>query len=178
MTSKTKSLQHYINEIANKYTMYFNVYRNEMLGEIPLVFAAHYHRKDEKYLISKTIKIWGVENQQSVFAVAPSEPVHEAMIDAMQKNILAKVKEYVPHNEEHMSTVFIGVFLTDHPVSKNVIKKVRKLRNIKFLKFGLHGWIEMYIAVIDVANKQIYIHRKGKEFMKIFENTLNEEGSL
>ena len=64
---ESNKLTRFANELANKYTALYDVYRNEKLGEYTLPFYAIYRRRDERYMISKRIKVYGVENQQIVF---------------------------------------------------------------------------------------------------------------
>ncbi len=67
---KDNVLHTFINDLANLYTPYFDVYRNEQLDGLPLSFLAQYRRRDERYMLSKKIKIYGIENQQIIFATA------------------------------------------------------------------------------------------------------------
>lgn len=51
----------FANDLANKYTVFFDVYRDEKLDEFSLPFMAIYRRRDERYMLSKKIKVYGVD---------------------------------------------------------------------------------------------------------------------
>jgi hypothetical protein len=174
MTDKL-ALNDYIHELTNRYIAYFDVYRNESLGNTPLAFKALYKRRDERYLMTKTIKVWGVENQQYVFVASSEIPVTQEFLYQFQEDIRNRVNQFVPSHKEHMSTILLGVVVTTQPVTEEVKKGVKKYRKIKWIKYGLHGWAEIYLAVVDLANGSAFIHPKGQSFIEPFQKLLIEE---
>ena len=176
MVKVEKDMKQYVNDLMNKYVGFFDVYREDKIGETPLAFKAIYKRRDEKYFISKTIKVYGVETQQCVFVAEKQEPVTKQFFNQFEKDVRANITKYVSHHSEHMSTVFLGVIVTDQPVSSELIKEVSKYRKIQFIKFGLHGWAEIYFAIVDVKGEQVYFHRKGKTFVEPFEKNFEIKG--
>ncbi|MEB1806442.1 MAG: hypothetical protein LPK26_03900 [Bacillaceae bacterium] len=169
MKIKPHDLKQYINDLANLYIGSFNVYRDEKLGEIPLAFYAEYLRRDEKYLMTKTIKVWSVENQQYVFISEQEKPISKRDIQQFGQSLLANVHQFVPSKQDHMSTTFLGAVVTNQPISKEVVSEVERFRKVKFIKFGWHGWAEFYIGVVNISEEKTYIHKKGKELLKPFE---------
>lgn len=166
------AINHFINELINKYVIYFDVYRDEKIGETPLAFKALYKRRDEKYLITKTIKVWGIENQQCVFVTTPEGELTKEFIQQFEKDMQGSVNEHVVQHRDHMSTIFLGVVVTDQPVTEAFVKGVRKYRKLKFIKYGLHGWAELYLAIVDLNGEVVYVNPKGKTFAEPLEKTL------
>lgn len=172
---KQQPIDKFIHQLSNKYVTCFDVYRDETLGDTPLAFMAKYKRRDEKYMISKKVKVWGVENQQYIFVTSTTEPVSNDLLNRFQKNIRDQLDQYVVQHHEHMSTIFLGVVVTDQPVGENLVKGVRKYRKLKFIKYGLHGWAEVYIAIVDLQQESVYIHPKGKPFAEPLEKMFIKE---
>ncbi len=166
------SMKRFINEMANRYTMQFDVYRDEKIGDIPVDFYARFLRRDEKYLITKTIKVWSVENQQFVFVKGVDGPVHVNEIRSFVNEIDRHIPLFIPSKQEHMSTFFLGVIVTNEAIDKHALKEIKRGRKIKFLKFGLHGWVDRYMAIVSLKDKKVYVHHKGKEFTTGFEEAL------
>lgn len=173
--TKYCNIQTFVHDFANKYVPFFDVEKELLLGNIPLAFKAEYKRRDERYMISKKIKVWGVENQQVLFVTSLEEQVTGQHIEQFTKNIERHFKSYVPSDEDHMSTIFLGVIVTGQPVNKEVLKEVKKYRKVKFMKFGLHGWAEFYLALVHLQEGQVVIHPKGQQFVKPIETMLREE---
>jgi hypothetical protein len=172
MVMKNIEMKEFINEMANQYTMQFNVYREEKLGKTELDFYAEFQRRDEKYLMTKTIKVWSVENQQYAFVKSQANGISTEDIKQFAKEIDTRIKEFVPAKRDHMSTYFVGFIVTNQPVDKKVMKEVRKARKLQFLKYGLHGWADRYIAIVDLTERKVYVNNKGREFVKGFEDAL------
>ncbi|WP_031311388.1 hypothetical protein [Alkalihalophilus marmarensis] len=168
----TKKMKEFINDMANQYTMQFNVYREERIGDTLLDFYAEFKRRDEKYLMSKSIKVWSVENQQYAFVKHQEQAITPSDIKKFAKDIDARIKEFVPSKREHMSTFFIGFIVTNQPIDKAVLKEVKKARKLQFLKFGLHGWADRYIAIVDLTERKVLVNNKGREFVKGFQDAL------
>ena len=164
-------IEKFINEMANQYTIQFNVYRDEKIGSFPLNFYAEFQRRDEKYLMSKSIKVWGVETQQYAF-ITRQKTVTKEIIQQFAKEIDRQIPTFVPKKQEHMSTYFIGIIVTNESISKDLQKQITRSRRIQFLKYGWHGWADRYIAVVSLKEKCVYVHKEGREFVVAFENAL------
>ncbi|GAE33554.1 hypothetical protein [Halalkalibacter akibai] len=167
-------IEKFMNEIANRYTIQFNVYRDECIGTIPLNFYAEFQRRDEKYLMSKSIKVWGVEVQQYAF-VTTQETVNRQFLDDFARQIDDQIPSFVSSKQDHMTTYFVGIIVTNESVSKEIQKQIKRLRKIKFLRYGLHGWADRYMAIVSLKDKQVYVHNKGREFLTGFEAALEKE---
>ncbi len=170
-----QTLKEYVHAIANRYVAYFDVYRNDRLGSTPLAFKALYKRRDERYLMTKTIKVWGVENQQAVFVSASDTPVTQEFIHRFQNDMKGKVDQFVTHDKDHMSTILLGVVVTDQPVSEEIKKGVTKYRKLKWIRYGLHGWAELYMAVVDLSVGSVFTNPKAQSFVEPFQKLLTEE---
>lgn len=165
----------FLTELMNKYTIMYDVYRDEKLDDIEMPFIAIYKRRDERYMITKKIKVYGVENQQVVFGVVPEEPLTVNFLKRFQEIINRHAEKYIPAHQEHMSTILVGLIITDQKLDPTILKEVRRFRKIKFLKYGFHGWSETYIAIINPHEKSLQVHPKGKAFVSSIEKMLREE---
>jgi len=174
---KTKiSIEEYTTDLANRYVSYFDVYRNEQLGRTPLAFMALHKRRDEKYLMTKTIKVWGVENQQCIFVASRHSPITNEFLSQFEEDIREQMMQFLPQDSEHMSTIFLGVVVTDHGVSPKLIQEVQKYRRIKFMRFGFHGWAEFFLCIVDLEENKIYFNPKSKSLVEVLEKKLSSKG--
>lgn len=171
-----KKLQEFTNDMANKYTALYDVYRDEEIDDIPLAFLAIYKRRDERYMITKKIKVYGVENQQIIFTTVHEQKLNTDFLHHFQKAIERNATQYIPENQEHMSTIVLGVVITAQKIDDAVIKEVSRFRKLKFLKFGLHGWVEMYLVIINLHDEKVYVHPKGKMFISSIDQMFKEDG--
>lgn len=173
--NEDSNIHTFVNDLANKYTVYFDVHRNEVLDDIPLAFMAQYQRRDERYMFTKRIKIYGIENQQIVFTTIYENKLTEKFVQEFKERIEANFEQYISKHEEHMSTIVLGLIVTSGEIDQAVAKEVIRYRKLKFLKFGLHGWAELYVAIVHHQDKNILVHAKGKPFVESIEKLFNEE---
>ncbi|UTR12041.1 hypothetical protein MM300_07045 [Evansella sp. LMS18] len=165
----------FVNHLANLYTSQFNVYRDKTIGSTTFAFTAEHYRKDEKYLMTKAIKVWGVENQQFVFLKKQEKAVTVQDLKHLKGEVDRQITSYTPDKKDHMSSVFLGVIVTDQPVDPAIRKEVKRGRKLLFLKYGWHGWAERYLVIVDLREKQVLVNKKGRVFVKGIEDTLNME---
>ncbi|GAA0373611.1 hypothetical protein [Bacillus horti] len=164
----------YINQVCNLYVHHFDIYRNQKMEGFDLDFMAAHKRRDEKYMISKNIKVWGVENQQYIFTATSKQSISKEFIAQFKSSLNQVMPDFIPYKKEHMSTIFIGVVITNQTVSKTIEKEAVKYRKLKFLNFGWYGWAECYLAIVSLKENKIAIHPKGQPFVKPFIQILNE----
>ncbi|MCU9614471.1 hypothetical protein OEV98_13075 [Caldibacillus lycopersici] len=172
---KNSTLHQFIHEMANKYTVMFDVDREEMVEDVPFAFIAQHKRRDERYMITKKMKVYGVENQQLVFANVCEEKLTGHFLKRLHYVMESYASTFIPKHQEHMSTIVLGLIITDQEVDKAIVKEVRRFRKIKFFNYGLHGWAEMYLAIVNPKNKSVEIHAKGRPFVFSIEKILGEE---
>lgn len=118
--AKGGKIQTFAQQLMNKYVPFFDVEKDKMLGNTQLAFAAAYKRRDEKYMLTKKIKIWGVENQQVVFVSVSPEPVTVERVQQYIDDLENDFALYVPSHEEHMSTIITGILVTDQAVFEKI----------------------------------------------------------
>ncbi|WP_059106162.1 hypothetical protein [Shouchella shacheensis] len=143
----------------------FDVYPSVRFGEFKLRFTAHYHRRDERYMLTKDVKVWGVENHQHFYVLEP-EVLTKDCFYRFQAELDSHIAEQMNHSEEHMSSVFIGVILTNEPVPTPLMRRVRKAKKLSFLKWGLHGWAERYVVILSLREKELYSSKKARPFVE------------
>lgn len=161
-------VQNYVEQVSQHYVSQYDVYSNKALEEFPLDFLALYKRVDEKYVMTKKIKVWSVENQQCVFVTTCPTSLTLAFIHDYMQRILEHMPNYIPAKPEHMSTTAIGVIVTPYAVDEPVRKAVCKYRKLRFLKYGWHGWAEIYVGIAGLQDQKLLIHPKGERFIQPF----------
>lgn len=173
-----ENIQKFLNYLKSRYAHLFDIYEEGNLDDIPLAFTAVHKRRDERYMLSKKFKIYGFENQEIAFTTVHEEALKVDDIDRFIKSMENNFKAYMKEHEEHMSTIIYGIIVTNETVDQTIAKKVRNYRKVKFLKFGLHGWVELYLIVVNLKDNKLWVHPKGKPLVKIIENYFNMESAV
>lgn len=172
-----KEVKDYLNEVANRYVAYFDITRNIEVQQQPIYFHAHYVQRDERYLMSKAVKMWGVEHEQHIFVKEPTTMITKKEAEQFILSLKKEIEKNETKNEDHMSTIVIGLIpiVSNKEVDNDLKKFMQKFRKFRFVKYGLHGWFEYYIGLIDYHHQTIYIHKKAKPFLQGFDARKKEQ---
>lgn len=152
--------------LEDSYSAYYNIHRNEDMTPLPLAFRADYYSRDEKFWLTKSVKIWGNETNEYCYVFAA--PAFDAAtagqcLDFALADGLPRVR---PHGE-HQYTNIKAVFVADRfdRDSRQVIEG----RNFsKSYKFSLHGYSTLLTAAVDLSDGSTTTNRAGHELVKYF----------
>lgn len=171
-----QDIKNYLKEVANRYEAYFDLSFEQNIWRQPIYFHAHYYQRDERYFISKSAKMWGVEHEQHLYVREPVNNVTKQMAEQLITALQQEMKKNHPKKEEHMSTIVIGIIpiLSEDEVDADIKKFAKKFRKLSFIKYGLYGWFEFYLGILDFQKQELVIHKKAKPFLEGFEFRKNK----
>lgn len=122
---------------------------------------AEFHSSAERYVLVKRAKLWEVNAHEYLFfelADHLTVSALEELVAFMTTEALGKVQT----NPEHMTSYLSLVVIAD-AVEEGVCRAVKKARFRKNFKFGLEGWADLRLAVIDLSHASILTNAMGKE---------------
>ena len=151
-----------LHRLLEGYEGSFNVYRD--IESLDFVAQAHFHSKTEKYVLTKSAKLWGVETNEYVFFANAENLSVKDWSHICDKTIEEGLKLVKP-NSEHMCSYITLVLITDN-VDGDCIKKIKKASFSKMYKFSLQGWATLHTAVIIPTKKTIITNYAGKALCK------------
>lgn len=155
----------FIEVLSDSYSAYYNVSPAQE-SEAPLCFRADYFSRDERYWLTKDIKIWG--NETNEFAYVFSAPGYDsAAIDKAVKMALDESLPRVKPHKEHQYTNVKLIFVADS-VDRETAKHVQKLSFSKSYKFSLHGYTELKAGIVDLSTRSVSTNRAGHELVPYF----------
>lgn len=165
--------EQYVNQLQNVLKHQYNVYGNDRIGSLPLHFSAHYTRRDDRYMMTKDIKVWSVENNQYLFFYEAKEASVSEFV-RFKEELDSFISNHRASKSTHMSSIYIGLFFLKETPGLDLIKKAKRTRKVSFINWGKHGWIERYIAILPLETMDLHMNRKGIPFVKPFIQSLNK----
>ena len=152
--------------LEDSYSAYYNIFPNEGMTELPLVFRGDYFSRNEKYWFTKSATIWGNETNEYAYVFsAPSFDVEtaERCMDYVLADALPRVK---PH-KEHQYTNFKAVFVADS-FDEAARKAIEKRNFSKSYQFSLHGYSTLMTAAADLSRGEATTNKAGHELVTYF----------
>ena len=140
---------------------YFNVVRNYEYADRMFPGYAEFHSHGEKYVLVKRAKLWEVDSHEYIFFDCKdqlSEKDLAAELEFMKNKGIEKV---VPE-PNHMSS-FISLVLVVNSVETGLEKQIAKARFHKEFKYGIQGWADLRLVVVDLSERVVLTNAAGKE---------------
>lgn len=117
--------ERFINQLENALKHQFDVYGNDKLESLPLRFSAHYYRRDDRYMFTKNVTVWSVENNQHIFLYeAKTASIEE--FEQFKQELDQYIRQHKSKRTSHMSSIYIGIFLTANSPDPIVERKAKK----------------------------------------------------
>ncbi|MGV8146436.1 MAG: hypothetical protein ACLKAK_09090 [Alkaliphilus sp.] len=158
----------YLNHIRKKLSGYFDIEERKKYEGTEYDLIAKSFVRSEKYLGSKKIIIYAIENTEYAFIKhynrinrSELENYLNSLIKA--NNILARPKD------NHMCTIITGILIVDEKVDETTKEIVQKFKNERSFMFGLNGWTYIRLVLVQLGEEGVVTNKRGKETKKVYE---------
>ena len=158
----------FIEVLADSYSAYYTI--KDQTGQeaegLPLAFQADYYSRDERYWLTKSVKIWANETNEFAY-VFSAEEFDPALVDKCVDYALAEGLPRVRPHKEHQYTNIKVIFVCDR-CDQITRKAVEKKKFSKSYRFSLHGFSELHAALVDLSASRTYTNRAGYRLVPYF----------
>lgn len=155
--------------ILPAFGQYYTIKENNVTP--PFCAEAEFRSHNEQYFLVRSAHIADIDSNEFVYFATLSDlddTKLEEFINAAWQNGLTRVH---PH-EGHRNSDIILIILADRIADSTKIK-IRKTKLYKSYKFSFHGWSHFKLTAVELASKEIYFNRFGKEYSKLIKKNLN-----
>lgn len=157
--------ENFIEILKDSYSAYYNIIPAAD-GEAPLAFRADYFSRNEKYWLTKNIKVWGNETNEFAYIFTAPSFDKTAVDECVSKALDESLPRVRPHKEHQYTNVKV-IFVAD-TLDKGVTDHIHKKKFSKSYKFSLHGYTELKAGAVDLSGKKVYTNPAGCELTKYF----------
>lgn len=164
----TGILQDYLAALAERYSVYYDVERDRVVGGRKLAIFARSKIRSEKYFITKSIPLYGFENYQYGLVEAGERIIDEPDVTSFTEYLKSLVDVLVKPHEEHMSTCLDGILVTTSGFTPAAICTAQRFKFGRMFKFGFAGWCDIRLVLVDLAQGRVFTNRRGREIEKYY----------
>lgn len=129
---------------------------------------ASLNQRSSKYLATKNIEFYAFQNNEYILYKKLHSEFTMDEFERMQSILQNKLDEIIEVNEEHMSSVITFLYEANLPKDRTLIQKINKFKFYKSFKFGLKGWVNVRLIVIDPIINSGLSNRYGRGEMEKF----------
>ena len=155
--------------LKDSYCAYYSIHENSET-DLPLGFRADYLARDERYWLTKSVKIWANEKNEFAY-VFISDRFSPQLADECIEWALADGLPRVKPHKEHQCTN-IKVILVADSVDEETARTVRKKSFTKNYNHGFFGYSNLLAGIVDLGTEKTVTNRAGHEiepyFKKLF----------
>lgn len=149
-----------IERLLAAHEAWFDVQRNHRFAGRAFPGYAEFHSTASQYVLVKRAKLWEASSHEYLFFCETphlDEAAWQDLLSFMTTETLAKVTLEPDHMSSYLSLVVVA-----DKVDEGVARSVRKAHFRKNFLFGLRGWVDLRVAVVDLGRGEIDTNTQGK----------------
>lgn len=157
----------YKENIKGRLSRYFNLEEKYTYSNKVFDLFAVSNVRNEKYMASKKLTIYAFENDQYFFMKYYKElkkDEFEEIVELLKNSIM----DYVDPHHEHMSSTITGVLVVDELKEEDLIKSIQRFNYQKSFAFGLKGWADVGLVLVELKKGEVFKSKKVKKADKFF----------
>lgn len=167
----TLKKEDFLLQLLSAHEAYYDVERNYQFANQIFPGYAEFHTHGEKYVISKRAKIWEADAHEYMFFLT-ADRVDSAFLQQWITFVTTQGLQKASPKPNHMTSYLSLVIVADQ-VEDFALSLIRRARFRKNFLFGIHGWADLRLIVIDLQKMQIYTNGQGKEIKELFQANLS-----
>ena len=157
----------FLNVLEDSFSAYYNIIKEKLPAELPMVFRADYFKRDEKYWLTKRVKMYGNETNEMVYVFSADTfdlPGVTACIQYAMDDGLPRVKPHKEHQYTNIKVIFLAESFTKDAVKEIVSRKFQK----SYGPLSLWGYSSLITTAVDVNDEKVWTNSAGRDMKKYF----------
>ena len=162
--------------LEDSYSAYYNIIKEDLPSDLPILFKADYFRRAESYWLSKNITTWANETNEFAY-IFSAESFDEIMMEKCNQYALDDGLPRVKPHKEHQYTNIKTIFLTEN-TDDEVVRYVKNKKFSKSYNHSLWGYSNLVSAVVNLNTEKIYTNPPGRDLKKYFKKLFSAQKKL
>jgi len=158
----------YREKIKDKLISYYDIDENVKYGKYDFDFVAKYNQRNAKYVLSKRYEYYAFTNNNYILYKKLDTKITKDTLDEIKSFLSDSCKKIIKYNDEHMSSNLTIILETEIPRDRDLIKKVLNFKFYKSFVFGLKGWVNAGLVLIDPDKQEGLTNKSHKKELKKF----------
>ena len=146
---------------------YFDVERDYELGGVMFDGFAQLHASSSQYVLVKRAKLWETSSHEYLF-LKIVDTLGTQVLDELVEFMRTRALDVVELDQNHMNS-FLTLVIIANDVQPGLERAIEGTRFRKNFLFGLRGWSDLRVCVIDRAQCRIVTNRMGRELVPTLE---------
>lgn len=162
------NISEYRANLENSLKRYFDLEYDKEINGFKFDIVAKFYQRSAKYMLMKKAEIYAFQTNEYIFYNTIDKTFNANSLKSYYNFLNENVDEIVDINDEHMSTIITFLFSTADDLDDNLIREVKKFKFHKTFKFGLKGWVDTRLFIVNPITQKIYSNKFGRREKKKF----------
>ena len=158
----------YKENLGERFLRYFDVEKDYQCCGVQFDLFAKSNTRNERYIATKKAVVYAFENNEYCL-VKYFNDINNDSLDNFSEVLKNSIDVFVKSNEEHMSSVITGVIVMDNLDDSEIIEKIKKYKYQKSFTFGLKGWVDVRLVLVDLSTESVISSKKVNKVDKIYQ---------
>lgn len=156
----------FLDVVEDSYSAYYNIIKEGLPQDLPMVFRGDFFQRAEKYWLSKKIPIYGNEMNEYVYVFSADSFDAGTVSKCIQFSMDDGLPRVKPH-KEHQYTNIKALFIANE-FEEAAIEDVRRRRFQKTYNHSLWGYSNLITVAVDASTEKVWFNAAGRDMKKYF----------
>lgn len=146
---------------------YFDITDDYQIGNYSFDFYANFNQHNARYLLSKQLEIYAYDAYEHIFHKHLDRVFDASDMKWLNDFFKEHALGVVSQTSNHMSSTVTLIITCEMP-SKKLQKTIEKFKFYKSFAWGLKGWVNGKVILVDTQKNQGITNRYGKKDLHRF----------
>ena len=166
----------FLEVLEDSYSAYYNIIKEDLPANLPIIFKADYLSRAESYWLSKNIKTWVNETNEFAY-IFSAEGFDDAVVSECIKYALEDGLPRVKPHKEHQYTNIKVIFLAER-FDDEALQDIKKRKFSKSYNHSLWGYSDLIACAVDLDDEKIWTNAAGRNLKKYFKKLFSAQKKL
>lgn len=155
-------------KVLEAHEAYYDVRRGYDYAGMQFAGYAELHAETSQYVLTKQAKLWEAHTHDYLF-FAKREALDLQEVDRLVAFMKTNALEKVKPEQDHM-TSYLTLIILAGTADCSALTAVEKARFRKNYAWGLKGWADLRVAVVDLSCERVVTNVRAREMASLLES--------
>lgn len=153
-------MDNYKEILIKKLTRYYDIEEDVSIEHMDFDLMGKFNQKNSKYMLIKEFEYCSFENNEFILYKKVKDEIN---LDSIMRLLKNHLQEIVTIEDNHMSSVITFILEVSFPLSEKTIKDIKKFKFHKSFRFGLDGWVNAQLIVVNPSQNKGYTNKFARK---------------
>ncbi|GAJ07992.1 unnamed protein product, partial [marine sediment metagenome] len=164
----TDKLEMYLKDLEERYKYYYEVERDKEISDAKVDIFAKSSTEHFRQVLTKSIKIDQHYNKEYAVVKAEKRFIDKNEVKEFSQFLISSINKLSHPSVDTMSTILNGILISVSGFSEEAVSFAKKFKFSKSFLFGIKGWCDIRLILVDLKEEKLYSNKKGKEVLSAY----------